>query len=79
MAVFMVLSVSACATDLQTKVAGNLMALSKDQTVALLPIETSDPGQKEMAKDVAVAHLRHVTGYGQASLTMEKCLPSVKE
>ena len=50
MAVFMVLSVSACATDLQTKVAGNLMALSKDQTVAILPIETSDPGQKEMAK-----------------------------
>ena len=50
MAVFLVLSVSACATDLQTKVAGNLMALSKDQTVAILPIETSDPGQKEMAK-----------------------------
>ena len=43
------LSVSACATDLQTKVAGNLMTLSKNQTVAILPIETSDPGQKEMA------------------------------
>ena len=50
MAVFVALSLSACATDLQTKVAGNLMALSKDQTVAILPIETSDPGQKEMAK-----------------------------
>ena len=35
---------------MQTKVAGNLRALSKDQTVAILPIETSDPGQKEMAK-----------------------------
>lgn len=44
------LSVSACATDLQTKVAGNLLALSKNQTVAILPIETSDPGQKEMAE-----------------------------
>ena len=44
------LSVSACANDLQTKVAGNLKALSKDQMVAILPIETSDPGQKEMAK-----------------------------
>ena len=44
------LSISACATDLQTKVAGNLMALSKNQTVAILPIETSDPKQKEMAE-----------------------------
>ena len=47
---FMALSVSACASDLQTKVAGNLMALSKNQTVAILPIETSDAGQKEMAE-----------------------------
>ncbi len=47
---FLALSVSACATDLQTKVAGNLTVLSKDQTVAILPIETSDPGQKEMAE-----------------------------
>ena len=46
----MALSVSACATDLQTRVAGNLAALSKNQTVAILPVETSDPGQKEMAK-----------------------------
>ncbi|MBL4664875.1 MAG: DUF799 family lipoprotein [Nitrospinaceae bacterium] len=47
---FVALSVSACASDLQTKVAGNLMALSKNQTVAILPIETSDAGQKEMAE-----------------------------
>lgn len=46
----MVLSLSACATDLQTRVAGHLTALSKNQTVAILPVETSDPGQKEMAK-----------------------------
>ncbi|MDC1153414.1 DUF799 family lipoprotein [Nitrospinaceae bacterium] len=46
----MALSVSACATDLQTRVAGNLTALSKNQTVAILPVETSDPGQKEMAQ-----------------------------
>lgn len=47
---FVALSVSACASDLQTKVAGNLMTLSKNQTVAILPIHTSDAGQKEMAK-----------------------------
>ena len=46
----MALSVSACATDLQTRVAGHLTALSKNQTVAILPVETSDPGQKEMAQ-----------------------------
>jgi cell division septation protein DedD len=46
----MALSMSACATDLQTRVAGNLTALSKNQTVAILPVEISDPGQKEMAK-----------------------------
>ena len=50
LAFFVALSVSACANDLQTKVAGNLRALSKDQIVAILPIEMSDPGQKEMAK-----------------------------
>ena len=44
------LSFSACATDLQTRVAGHLTALSKNQTVAILPVETSDPGQKEMAQ-----------------------------
>jgi cell division septation protein DedD len=47
---FVALSVCACASDLQTKVAGNLMTLSKNQTVAILPIETSDAGQKEMAE-----------------------------
>ena len=41
--------ISGCATDLQTKVAGNLNSLSEDQTVAILPIETSHLGQKEMA------------------------------
>jgi len=44
-----VILVSGCASDLQTKVAGNLNSLSKDQTVAILPIETSHSGQKEMA------------------------------
>ena len=47
---FIALSVSACASDLQTKIAGNLMALSKNQTVAILPVETSVAGQKEMAE-----------------------------
>ena len=41
--------ISGCASDLQIKVAGNLNSLSKDQTVAILPIETSHLGQKEMA------------------------------
>jgi cell division septation protein DedD len=44
------LLVSGCASDLQTRVAGNLNSLSKDQTVAILPIETSDLGQQEMAE-----------------------------
>jgi len=47
---FLALTVSSCATDLQTKVSGNLKILSKHHTVAILPIETSDPGQKDMAK-----------------------------
>ena len=42
--------ISGCASDLQTKVAGNLNNLSKDQIVAILPIETSDSGQTEMAE-----------------------------
>ena len=42
--------VSACASDLQTKVSGHLNGLSKHQTVAILPVEASDTGQKEMAK-----------------------------
>jgi len=47
---FITLSVSACTSNLQTKVAGNLMSFSKNQTVAILPIETSGAGQKEMAE-----------------------------
>ena len=47
---FLALMISSCATDLQNKVSGNLKVLSKDHTVEILPIETSDPGQKEMAK-----------------------------
>ena len=42
--------VSACASDLQTKVSGHLSGLSKHQRVAILPVEASDAGQKEMAK-----------------------------
>ncbi len=42
--------VSACASDLQTKVSGHLNGLSKHQTVAILPVEASNKGQKEMAK-----------------------------
>jgi cell division septation protein DedD len=42
--------VSACASDLQTKVSGHLNGLSKHQTVAILPVEASDAGQKEMSK-----------------------------
>ena len=41
---------SACASDLQTKVSGHLNALSKNQTVAILPVQASDAGQMEMAK-----------------------------
>lgn len=41
--------VSACASNLQTKVSGHLNSLSKHQTVAILPVEASDTGQKEMA------------------------------
>jgi cell division protein FtsN len=46
--IFLVLS-SGCASNLQTKVAGNLNSLSKNQTVAILPIEVSHSGQQEMA------------------------------
>jgi cell division septation protein DedD len=41
---------SGCASDLQTKVSGHLNGLSKHQTVAILPVEASDTGQKEMGK-----------------------------
>ena len=48
--IILAILVSGCASDLQTKVSGNLNNLSKDQTVAILPIETSHSGQKEMAE-----------------------------
>jgi len=40
---------TACSTSLQTKVAGNLNQLSNYQTVAILPVETLEKGQKETA------------------------------
>ncbi|HJL72367.1 MAG TPA: DUF799 family lipoprotein, partial [Nitrospinaceae bacterium] len=40
---------TACSTNLQSKVAGNLNQLSKQQTVAILPVEVMDTGQKEAA------------------------------
>ena len=47
---FLLTLLSACASDLQTKVSGHLNALSKNQTVAILPVQASDAGQMEMAK-----------------------------
>ncbi|MFQ5450777.1 MAG: GNA1162 family protein [Nitrospinaceae bacterium] len=41
---------SACAADLQTKVSGNLLRLPPNQTLAILPVETLNPSQKEAAK-----------------------------
>ena len=41
--------IPACASDLQTKVSGHLNGLSKHQSVAILPVEASNVGQKEMA------------------------------
>ena len=41
--------IPACASDLQTKVSGHLNGLSKHQTVAILPVEASNAGHKEMA------------------------------
>ncbi|PIQ99462.1 MAG: hypothetical protein COV66_11615 [Nitrospinae bacterium CG11_big_fil_rev_8_21_14_0_20_45_15] len=40
---------SACATELKTKVSGNLKRLSPMQTVAILPFETVEVGQSEIA------------------------------
>ena len=45
----LVLIFNACSTNLQTKVAGNLNQLSKQQTVAILPVEIMEIGQKETA------------------------------
>ncbi len=49
LALSLALTFSACATNLQTKVSGNLNQLSKNQTVAILPVEIVDQGQKETA------------------------------
>jgi hypothetical protein len=40
---------SACSTNLQTKVAGNLHQLSSHQTLAILPVEIIKKDQKETA------------------------------
>jgi hypothetical protein len=40
--VLLCLIVSACTTDLQMKVSGNLNQLSRNQTVAILPIEIAN-------------------------------------
>ena len=40
---------TACSTNLQTKVAGNLNQLSISQTVAILPVEIMEKGQQETA------------------------------
>lgn len=42
-------SFSACTTDLQTKVSGNLDLLSHKQTIAILPMEVGDKSQREAA------------------------------
>ncbi len=41
---------SACTTDLQTKVSGNLDLLSNKQTIAILPMEVADKSQREAAR-----------------------------
>ena len=43
------LSLSACSTDLQTRVSGNLDQLSQKQTIAILPVEFVDKSQREAA------------------------------
>lgn len=40
---------SACTTDLQTKVSGNLDLLSHKQTIAILPVDVMDKSQREAA------------------------------
>lgn len=47
--VLLCLTVSACTTDLQMKVSGNLNQLSTNQTVAILPIEIANNQPKEAA------------------------------
>jgi len=43
------LGLSACSTDLQTRVSGNLDQLSQKQTIAILPVEFVDKSQREAA------------------------------
>ncbi|MFQ5451878.1 MAG: GNA1162 family protein [Nitrospinaceae bacterium] len=44
------IGLSACTTGLQTKVSGNLNQLSRNQTVAILPVEVHNVKQQETAK-----------------------------
>lgn len=46
----LVLSLSACAANFQTKVSGTLDQLSSNQTVAILPVEVMDESQREAAQ-----------------------------
>jgi hypothetical protein len=41
---------SGCTAALQTKVSGNLNRLSRNMTVAILPVEITEPGQHEAAR-----------------------------
>ena len=43
------LSLSACSTNLQTKVSGNLDQLSQKQTIAILPVESVDKSHRSAA------------------------------
>ena len=57
----LVLTFAACTTNLQSKVAGNLNHFSKQQTVAILPVEIIKKDQKEtaqMLRQGLYAHLK---------------------
>ena len=57
----LVLTFAACTTNLQSKVAGNLNQFSKQQTVAILPVEVVKKDQKEtaeMLRQGLYAHLK---------------------
>jgi cell division septation protein DedD len=57
----LVLTFTACTTNLQSKVAGNLNQFSKQQTVAILPVEIIKKDQKEtaeMLRQGLYAHLK---------------------
>ena len=47
LALTLVFQFTACSTNLQSKVAGNLNQMSKQQTVAILPVEILKKGQEE--------------------------------